>query len=171
MDIQIDKFTPCLEDAESGKIIPTGYSRATKAELTALKGWIFNWLDESLNDSSIYKLTIAGSDEIQGLVAITDFQRSSSIYVNLVESAPHNTGKQKQYIGVGGHLFAIAIQKSIEHGYGGYVFMDAKNMELVEHYKKTLGATFLGKPHPYRMVINERKALKLLDIYTLEGDQ
>lgn len=170
MNIQIDKFTPCLEEAESGKIIPTYYSLAAKAELSALKGWKFNWLDERLNDSIVYKLTIENSDEIQGLVALTDFYRSSAIYVNLAESAPHNIGKPKRYNGVGGHLFAIAVQKSVERGYGGYVFMDAKNIELAEHYRKTLGATFLGRPHPYRMYINEENALKLLDIYTLEGE-
>ena len=48
--------------------------------------------------------------------------------------------------------------------------MDAKNMDLAEHYRKTLGATFLGKPHPYRMIIDEEIALKLLDIYTLKGE-
>ena len=170
MNIQIDQFTPCLEEAGSGKIIPTYYSPAAKAELSSLKGWNFNWLDESLNDSVVYKLTIENSDEIQGLVALTDLQRSSAIYVNLAESAPHNIGKQKQYIGVGGHLFAIAVRKSVDCGYGGYVFMDAKNAELAEHYRKTLGATFLGKPHPYRMIIDEEIALKLLDIYTLKGE-
>ena len=170
MDIQIDKFTPCLEDAESGKFISTYYSPANKTELSALKGWNFNWLDESLKDSTIYKLTIEWSDEIQGLVALTDFHRNSAIYVNLAESAPHNIGKKKRYNGVGGHLFAIAVKKSVECGYGGYIFMDAKNIELAKHYKQTLGATFLGRPHPYRMYINEENALKLLDIYTLEGE-
>ena len=170
MNIQIDKFTPCLEDAGSGRIVPTAYSMADRSELAALKGWNFNWSDKSLNDSSIYKLTVKDSGEIQGLVALTDFYRSSAIYVNLAESAPHNIGKQKKYNGVGGHLFAIAVQKSVERGYGGYVFMDAKNIELAEHYRRTLGATILGKPHPYRMYINEENALKLLDIYTLEGE-
>ena len=75
-----------------------------------------------------------------------------------------------RYNGVGGHLFAIAVQKSVDCGYGGYVFMDAKNAELVDHYKKTLGALFLGRPHPYRMIIDEENAMKLLSIYTLKGE-
>lgn len=48
--------------------------------------------------------------------------------------------------------------------------MDAKNAELVDHYKKTLGALFLGRPHPYRMIIDEENAIKLLSIYTLKGE-
>ncbi len=170
MNILIDKFTPCLEDTRSGKLVPTVYAPATKEELSSLKGWKFNWLDDSLKSSEIYKLTIESFDEIQGLAALTDFPKSYAIYFNLAESAPHNTGKNKHYSGVGGHLFAIAVQKSVERGYGGYVFMDAKNTELAEHYKKTLGASLLGRPHPYRMVINEESAMKLLKIYTLKGE-
>lgn len=170
MNIIIDKFTSCLEETQSGKIVSTSYSLATPKELSSLKGWNFDWTDKSLNNSKVYKLIADGSDEIQGLVALTDFKRNSAIYVSLAESAPHNIGKQKQYNGVGGHLFAIAVQKSVDCGYGGYVFMDAKNAELVEHYKKTLGALFLGRPHPYRMIIDEENAMKLLSIYTLKGE-
>lgn len=113
---------------------------------------------------------IKGSNEIQGLVAVTRFDRDRALYVNLAESAPHNIGENKKYNGVGGHLFAIAVQKSIDYGYDGFIFMDAKNQELVEHYKNTLGATLLGIPHPYRMVIDEDAATKLLDIYNFERE-
>ena len=170
MNIMIDKFTPCLEETQSGKIVQTSYSLATEKELSSLNGWNFNWTDESLNNSKIYKLIAENSDEIQGLVALTDFKRNNAVYVNLAESAPHNIGKQKRYSGVGGHLFAIAVKESVACGYGGYVFMDAKNAELVEHYKQTLGALLLGRPHPYRMIIDEENAVKLLNIYTLKGE-
>ncbi|MEG1497759.1 MAG: hypothetical protein RR385_10350, partial [Clostridiales bacterium] len=61
-------------------------------------------------------------------------------------------------------------QRSKDLGYGGFVFMDAKNKELVEHYHKTMGAQLLGMPHPYRMFIDERAAEKLLKVYTLKGE-
>ena len=170
MNLTIDKFTPCLEDTQSGKFVSTYYSLASESELLSLKGWNFNWLDKSLSNSSIYKLKAENSDEIQGLIALMDLKRNHAVYVNLAESAPCNIGKKKRYNGVGGHLFAIAVQKSFEHGYGGFVFMDAKNLDLVEHYKQTLGAVLLGRPHPYRMIIDEENALKLLQIYTLKGE-
>lgn len=170
MNIIIDKFTPCLEKTENGKFVPTSYSLASAHELASLKGWKFDWTSNSFLNSEIYKLTVDGSDEIQGLIALTDLKRSSAVYVNLAESAPHNIGAGKKYKGVGGHLFAIAVKKSVEYGYGGYVFMDAKNIELVKHYEKTLGALLLGRPHPYRMIIDEENAMKLLDIYTLKGE-
>ena len=125
-------------------------------------------MDKDLEKTEIYKLRIAGDDNIQGLVALTDFKRDKAIYVNLAESAPHNMGIGKKYSGVGGHLFAIAADISYEKGYGGFIFMDAKNTELVEHYSKTLGAVLLGRPHPYRMFVDEENAMKLLNTYTLE---
>ena len=48
--------------------------------------------------------------------------------------------------------------------------MDAKNMELVEHYRKTLGALWIGMPHPYRMLVDEESAQKLLEIYNFKED-
>lgn len=168
MDIVIDSFTPCLKNTLTGEIVSTGFSSASKAELRKLSGWNFNWLGDDLKASEIYKLYVKGDGEIQGLVALTDFTRDKAIYVNIAESAPHNLGKQKKFIGVGGHLFAIAAQISVEKGYGEFVFMDAKNMELVEHYRKTLGAVLLGRPHQYRMVIDEESSAKLLSVYTFE---
>ena len=164
MDLIIDKFTQCLENAETGEVGPTFFEKATKKELAKLKGWKFDWLDASLDNAEIYKLCIVGDKNIQGLIAVTDFQRDMAIYVNIAESAPHNFGKQKKFNGVGGHLFAIAVQISLQKGYGGFVFMDAKNIELVKHYSNTLGAVLLGRPHPYRMFIDEESAARLLDI-------
>lgn len=166
----IDKFTPCLEDAKTGRIVPTTYMAVSREELKNLKGWKFDWNDSSLNDADIYKLTLKNDFEAQGLIALTKFEKDRAMYVNIVESAPHNLGKNKRFNGVGGHLYAIAVQKSLESGYGGFVFMDAKNMELVKHYKETLGAVLLGRPHEYRMFIDEEAAQRLINIYNLEEE-
>lgn len=165
--VKIDRFTPCLVETSSGEIVDTQYSLATTEDLK-ISGWNFNWSDSDLRNSEVYKLTLKGDNKIQGLIALNDFKKDNAVYVKLAESAPHNIGKNKKYDGVGGHLFAIAIKKSIERGYGGFVFMDAKNIELVEHYHKTLGAVHIGGVHPYRMYIDEDNAQKILDYYTLE---
>lgn len=120
-----------------------------------------------MDGDDIYKLTVAGEDEIQGLIALRYEERSQAVYAHIAESAPQNRGKDKKYKGVGGHLFAIAAQKSIERGYGGFVFLDAKNQELVQHYEEALGAVLVGMPHPYRMIIDEEAAAMLLKKYTL----
>lgn len=170
IDMHIDKFTPCLENAQTGEILSTSFSLASKEELKQLSGWKFNWIEPELDKTEIYKLTLANDNEIQGLVALSPFERDRAMYINIVESAPHNLGANKRYNGVGGHLYAIAAQKSVDNGFNGFIFMDAKNWELVEHYEKTLGAILIGRPHPYRMIIDEKAAHKLLKIYTLKED-
>jgi hypothetical protein len=61
------------------------------------------------------------------------------IYLNLIETARHNFGKNKIYEGVAGNLVAFACQKSLEKGYEGFVSFEAKT-RLIEHYKRTLKA-------------------------------
>lgn len=95
LEIAIDKFTPCLEDAQTGEIIETTYSLVTESELKQLTGWNFNWLSEDLNETEIFKLKRKDNADIQGLIALTKFERDKAIYVNLAESAPHNLGKDK----------------------------------------------------------------------------
>ena len=171
LDILIDKLTPCLVHVSTETILPTTFSLATEKDISGLseKGWLFNWSDESLQKTNIYKLLIKGDDCIQGLISAEVVR--GAVHVHLVESAPHNLRDDKKYEGVGGHLFAIAIKLSVANGFGGYVFFDAKNMKLVNHYAEALGATrVFVRIHEYRMEISEDVALKIIDKYTLEGD-
>ena len=171
IDIQIDKLTPCLEEIATGEVLQTTFSLAKKSELEGLqeKGWYFDWTDDELKNSNIYKLQIKGDDVIQGLVAAK--VERGAVYVNIVESAPHNQPPNKKYAGVGGHLFAIAMKLSIVNKFGGYIYFDAKNTELVKHYSDTLGATIVGtRFHEYRMEVLEEDAQAVIEKYTLEGD-
>ncbi len=173
MDIEIDKLTPCLAERVTGKIVDTRYSKAEPQELKALKkkGWNFNWNASDLRDTTVYKLMLDNDDAIQGLVAITDMPNDYSIHLKLAESAPHNLGTDKKYEGVGGHLFAIAAKESLEKGYGGFLFFEAKNVDLVNHYQKAFGGRVIGGVHQYRMIIDEDAAARLLKKYTLNGGE
>jgi len=171
LDIIIDKLTPCLEEVSTGKILQTTFSIATDSDVSDLvtKGWLFNWTDEALRKANIYKLLVEGSDTIQGLVAAEVVK--GAVYVHIVESAPYNRGTNKQYIGVGGHLFAIAIKLSVANGFNGYIYFEAKNLELAEHYADMIGATRIpSRIHEYRMEVLEETAIKVINAYTLEGD-
>jgi hypothetical protein len=170
VEVEIDELTPCLINALTNEVVDTTYALATKNELKNLQGWLFDWSSTDLKKSSIYKLIAENDDTIQGLVAINDHSSDQAIYVKLVESAPHNKGWYKKYKGVGGHLFAIAALISVQKGYGGFLFLDAKNMELVEHYHSTLGAVLWGRPHKYRMIVDEEKAHALLEKYTFNKE-
>ena len=169
LDIFIDKLTPCLIDRVTGKILPTVFSLASKEDIASTKHWAFDWRMNIQEKLIVYKLLVKGSDEIQGLIATEIF--NGAVYVVLTEAAPHNRGEAKKYEGVGGHLFAIAMRLSVALGFGGYIFFDAKNLELVEHYQTMLSANRLYSPvHEYRMEVLEDKAQKIIEKYTMEGD-
>ena len=102
IDILIDKLTPCLEEISTGSIYQTTFSIVDIADITGLqdKGWNFDWTDNELGRSNIYKLQLKDDDTIQGLVAAEVVR--GAVYVRLIESAPHNLGANKKYKGVGG---------------------------------------------------------------------
>jgi hypothetical protein len=171
IDILVDKLTPCLIEVGTGKVLQTVFSLASDDDVSDLikRGWLFDWSDEELKKTNIYKLLIKGNDTIQGLVSAEVVR--GAVYVHLAESAPHNRGANKRYEGVGGHLFAIAMKLSVVNGFDGYIYFEAKNMELVKHYEKMLGASMLPtRIHAYRMEVLEEQAHKIIDEYTLEGD-
>ena len=171
IDVQIDKLTPCLVEASSGKELQTVFSVASNDDISGLTelGWLFDWTAEELRNTNIYKLLVIDNETIQGLVAAEVIR--GAVFIHLVESAPHNRGKNKRYEGVGGHLFAIAMKLSTVNGFGGYVFFEAKNLKLVEHYSEMLGANRVPtRIHEYRMEVLEDIAQSIIDKYTLEGD-
>jgi hypothetical protein len=171
LDVLIDKLTPCLVDVATGKVLQTTFCLASETEISGLteQGWFFDWAGQELRKTNIYKLLIVGDDTIQGLVSAEVIR--GAVYVHLVESAPHNRGTGKKYEDVGGHLFAIAIKLSIANGFDGYIFFEAKNLELVRHYAEMLGATRLPtRVYEYRMEVLEKQAHKIFDEYTLEDD-
>lgn len=85
--------------------------------------------------------------------------------------APHNNkcefGEQK-YVGVGGHLFAIAADKSVEWGYEGAIHGFATNGKLLMHYIDVFHAEYLGMLHQYQFFIGEEQAKNLLEVYNYE---
>mgnify|MGYP001002067622 CR=1 FL=1 len=129
--------------------------------ITKKNGWLFDWKSEYAQaDRDVYKLTIIGnSNVVQGLISITE--REDHVYMHLIESAPFNLGRNKVYLGVPGNLVAFVCRISFHRRFEGYVSFTAKT-QLIEHYKKTLGAVNIGG---HLMVINTESALNLVDKY------
>lgn len=128
---------------------------------TRKNGWNFNWKAE-LDDNSreVYKLTISNNPNIiQGILSLT-FE-PDHIYMDLLESAPFNRGKNKLYEGVAGNLVAYACKISFQNGFDDYLSFTA-NTKLIEHYFKTSGAYHFGG---HLMIINTVAANKLIDQY------
>ena len=162
--IEIDKLTNSIVNSISGDCFPTEVLQISKVDLknvTKKKGWVFNWANEfKFTDRDVFKLTALNNPEIiQGLLSISDY--NDHYYLHLIESAPFNFGKNKLYEGVPGNLFAFTCKLSWDKGYQGFVSFTSKT-KLVEHYKKTLGATHVGGQ---KMVIFPQEALKLIRKY------
>jgi hypothetical protein len=98
-------------------------------------------------------------DIIQGLLSISI--ESDHIYMDLLESAPFNIGRQKLYEGVAGNLVAYACKTSFQKGYDGFVAFTAKT-RLIKHYEETLGAYHFKNQ---RMIIDTKPAKFLVNKY------
>lgn len=164
IDIEIDKLTNSITNVTTGDNFQTVVSILDNHGLksvTKRNGWLFNWKSEyKLYDRDVYKLTIEGNPEvIQGLISISE--REDHVYMHLIESAPFNLGQNKVYFGVPGNLVAFACRLAFHRGFEGYVSFTSKS-QLIEHYRKSLGAINIGGN---LMVINTISALKLIDKY------
>lgn len=163
-DFRIDKLTDSILNTVSGDSFQTEVQRLVKPDLNNVAkkyGWNFDWKKElQQNDREAYKLVIASSPSVvQGLLSVSI--KTDHVYMNLLESAPFNIGKNKLYEGVAGNLVAFACKLSFQRGCGGFVSFRAKT-RLIEHYEQSLGAVHFGG---HLMVIDTEAAKILVDKY------
>ncbi len=174
LDIWIDDIVPCLKDTETGELKDTVVfkieSRSYLKKFKKKDGWHINW-NEVPADVEVYALALLDTNEIQGLVGVRNDKDADAVYIHWACTAPQNNkrefGKQK-YEGVGGHLFAIAVDKSIQWGHDGAVYGVAANEVLLVHYVKKFHGVYLGVLHQYHFWIPEDEAKKLLEVYHYE---
>ncbi|MBR3670904.1 MAG: hypothetical protein IKN70_13020 [Fibrobacter sp.] len=174
VDIWLDEIVPCLKDTETGEIKETVVfkieSRSFLRKFREKDGWGINWIDVP-GDVEVYALALKENNEIQWLVGVKNDTDVKAAYLHWGCTAPHNNkfafGKQK-YSGVGGHLFAVAVDKSMQWGYDGVIFGFALNKELLNHYIGMLGCSHIGALHPYHFMLGINAAKKLLETYTYE---
>ncbi len=161
---KIDKIVNSLQNRITGDILDTEVVKVLPDEKSKLKksDWLFDWRRElGMNDREVYKLVILRNPSIiQGLISTSDL--GDHVFVNLLENARFNRGKEKVYVGVPGNLFAFACQLSFDKGYEGNIAFDAKT-KLIRHYEETIGAVHFKAQ---RMFIDGHAALKLISKYT-----
>lgn len=160
IDILIDELTDCLVKREDNTIVETEYRKLEDPiKKSSFKGWKFDWSKTQKEGYDIYELFVKGNPEVQGRIS---FKIDGGVAdVDIVESNPHNVGKQGKYIGVGGHLFAIACLFSLKSGCDGYVAFTSKT-NLVAHYQEKLNAQIIKG---CRMYIDENAARVLINKY------
>jgi len=159
----IDKVTNSIENAASGKSYDTETKPLTLADLKKVlkkNGWRFNWRSEfKYKGRLLYKLIVKDDAAIQGLISLEPVE--NYVEMHLIETAPHNYGKSKKYIGVAANLVAFACKMSFDAGFDGFVAFRAKT-QLIQHYANTLGAELIFRD---RMSISGKSARKLVNSY------
>ena len=159
----MDAITNSIVDVVTRESIETDVELVTPRDLKKIlkkNGWKFNWKTESkYPDRQVYKLIIRGDELIQGLINLQAIE--GYVEMHLIETAPHNFGRKKKYLGVSPNMVAFACKMSFEMGFEGYVGFIPKT-RLIQHYIDTLGAELVFKN---RMRIPEKSAEKLVNSY------
>lgn len=122
-------------------------------------------------ENEIYAIVVKGTVAIQGLVAVRPDANMKTSFVTWMVAAPHNNPEMvesKRYNGVGGHLFAIAAQKSFDYGFGCAISGFAANKDLMEHYVKAFAAEPICMLHQYQIFIPEESGKQIREVYTCE---
>lgn len=86
-----------------------------------------------------------------------------AVKIHWVVANPKSNGnltKNKEYKGIGAHLFAIAAKISFDKGYDGFVQAKAANRKLLEYYICKLGAKFISG---YNFYLDDIASKKLLE--------
>ena len=151
---------PFIADRKTGISFAAVIKEAVASKLPK-RGWNFNWREPKKRGYKVFILSLDGSDEIQGLIAIRDDADNHAINIDIIESAPHNVGVKGKYEGVGPLLFAFAGKQSIDKGYH-LVYFDAKT-GLIDYYKQKLGAKQIGKSQ--RMILEGCELYDLVSFY------
>ena len=173
INIEFDEFVPCLKDAETGEIFQTEVRELTKSEYSRFKeadGWNIDWSDIP-DGEQVLGVYLKNDTEPQGLIAIR--KDKGGVYLSYASTAPINNkllnnGKQK-FIGVGGHLFAAAIEESVKAGNEtGCIYGYAANQEVLNYYIENFGAVHLPITHEYQFIIDGEAAEQILSKYNFE---
>jgi len=124
------------------------------------KEFIFDWSKEA--EHKVFKIKIAKSKQVLGLISIIDIPEELRIHINLVEVTKENTGKNKKIRNISGCLIAYACKIAFEKGYGGFVSLIPKT-QLIKHYQNFYG--FIPTGHHLVLFLEASKAMisKYLD--------
>lgn len=163
LDFIIDKLTNSIELVATGESFDTVVTRLFWKDRSQIinKEWQFKWhLELKEEDREVYKLTtINNPTVIHGLLSISE--KSDHMFMNLIENAKFNKGRNKVFNGVAANLVAYSCKCSFERGHEGFLAFDAKTV-LIKHYEETLKAQhFSGR----RMIIYPPAASRLVDQY------
>lgn len=172
----IDEIVPCLKEIQTGEIYETEVIRIKRKSILSKynerTGWIVNW-DKFSSDTEIYALVLKGTFNVQGLIAIQYDDSAKAVHLRWgCVSSENNIWKNntQRFLGVGGHLLAIAAELSCRHGYEGYLYGEAMDEKLFHYLCSNFGAFPLPALHgcTNRFMIPKESTDKIREVYTYE---
>ena len=165
-------------DAISNERIPADVEMATEQDFAATQNWQTSW-------NSTYAQTLPNkvalhrkdNDELLGLMSYELDERGLAVEILYMESARHSNanlvhaeGGHKKYLGIAKAMFAYAVQISLDAGFDGVLVFKAKTSDLLDYYMKEYGARQVGSYDPFRLVIWEDAAERLIAEFRKESD-
>ena len=159
-----------VRDAISGRKIPDVVSAATQQDLATTKDWQTSWETPFAHDLP-NKVTLRRTDdgELLGLMSYELYDKGLAVEVIYMENARHSNanllhaeGGHKRYYGIAKALFAYAVQVSLDAGFGGVLIFKAKTSDLLDYYARAFGARRAAAYDPFRMIIWEDAAERII---------
>ena len=165
-------------DAISNERIPADVEMATEQDFAATQNWQTSW-------NSTYAQTLPNkvalhrkdNNELLGLMSYELDDRGLALEILYMESARHSNanlvhaeGGHKKYLGIAKAMFAYAVQISLDAGFDGVLVFKAKTSDLLDYYMKEYGARQVGSYDPFRLVIWEDAAERLIAEFRKESD-
>jgi hypothetical protein len=171
----VDELTPCLTEVATGEIYDTEVVQLKRksflSKFNKKTGWYINW-SEFPKETEVYALILKGTMDIQGLIAVQYDNEAKAVYMVWGCTAPQNNiwqNGQQRFKGVGGHLFAIASDLSVRHGYDGFVYAEAMDDDLYQYYIGKYGALPLPPiNNPYRFMLSDEMTARIREVYRYE---
>lgn len=160
-----------VRGATSGEEIPAVVDPATEQDLVATRNWQTRW-ETPFAAKLPNKVALRRTDngELLGLMSYELDKKSLAVEVIYMESASHSNanllhiqGGHKRYYGIAKALFAYAVQASLNAGFDGVLVFKAKTSELLDYYMREFGARRAAAYDPFRMIIWEDAAERIIE--------
>lgn len=165
-------------DADSGKKIAAVVREASEQDLTATRTWQTSWETsfavELPNKVALHR---ADDEELLGLMSYELDEKGFAVEIVYMESACHSNanllhaeGGHKRYYGIAKALFAYAVQVSLDAGFDGVLVFKAKTSELLDYYAREFGARRAAAYDPFRMIIWEDAAERIISEFRRDSN-
>ena len=167
-----------VRDAVSDEKVPAVANAATEQDLASTRDWQTSWETTFARDlPNKVALRRADDGELLGMMSYELDEKVLAVEIIYMESARHSNanllhaeGGHKRYYGIAKVLFAYAVQISMDAGFDGVLVFKAKTSELLDYYARAFGARRAASYDPFRMIIWEDAAERIISEFRRDSN-